>query len=160
MGRDVPRLIGEGKVRAGGVSNFSRGLLERAERIRHVDSLQTPFSLIRRSGGCGRHSWSAAHGTGVIVYSPMQIRNPHRHLSASSGSSDGGRRLGRSNPEFQEQHLSRNLALRDALRPSPRGTAFDGRCRGGLDTELAGVSGANVGARSPSQVDGCSPPGI
>ena len=42
------RLVEEGKVRAAGVSNFAVPLLERCEAIRHVDSLQPPFSLIRR----------------------------------------------------------------------------------------------------------------
>lgn len=36
---EVVRLMKEGKVRQGGVSNFN---------VRHVDSLQPPFSLIRR----------------------------------------------------------------------------------------------------------------
>src|ERR1700730_14481920 len=35
---EMVRLIQEGKVRAGGVSNFDVGLLERAEGVRHVDS--------------------------------------------------------------------------------------------------------------------------
>jgi aryl-alcohol dehydrogenase-like predicted oxidoreductase len=42
------RLVEEGKVRAAGVSNFDVALLERCEAVRHVDSLQPPFSLIRR----------------------------------------------------------------------------------------------------------------
>jgi aryl-alcohol dehydrogenase-like predicted oxidoreductase len=43
------RLIKEGNVRLGGVSNFGLSLLERCEAIRHVDSLQPPFSLIRQA---------------------------------------------------------------------------------------------------------------
>ncbi|MGH8593349.1 MAG: aldo/keto reductase [Gammaproteobacteria bacterium] len=37
---EMIRLIEEGKVRAGGVSNFDVRLLERCEKLRHVDSLQ------------------------------------------------------------------------------------------------------------------------
>jgi aryl-alcohol dehydrogenase-like predicted oxidoreductase len=69
---EMARLIQEGKVRAGGVSNFTVAMLERAERVRHVDSLQPPFSLIHRQAGADVIPWSAAHGTGVIAYSPMQ----------------------------------------------------------------------------------------
>src|SRR5258705_326898 len=42
------RLVDEGKVRAIGVSNFDVSLLKQCEAIRHVDSLQPPFSLPRR----------------------------------------------------------------------------------------------------------------
>ena len=65
-------LIEEGKVRAGGVSNFDVNLLERCEKIRHVDSLQPPFSLINRSVAASEIPWCASHHTGVICYSPMQ----------------------------------------------------------------------------------------
>src|SRR5712672_1697272 len=44
----MAQLVEEGKVRLAGVSNFNVDLLERCEKIRHVDSLQPPFSLIRR----------------------------------------------------------------------------------------------------------------
>ena len=55
LGRDG-RLAQEGKIRAAGVSNFDVALLERCERVRHVDSLQPPFSLIRRDAGRGTDS--------------------------------------------------------------------------------------------------------
>ena len=41
-------LVEQGKVRAAGVSNFGVALLERCEALRHVDSLQPPFSMIKR----------------------------------------------------------------------------------------------------------------
>jgi aryl-alcohol dehydrogenase-like predicted oxidoreductase len=65
----MSRLIREGKIRAGGVSNFDVGLLQRAERVRHVDSLQPPFSLIRRQAAADVIPWSAKHGTGVAARS-------------------------------------------------------------------------------------------
>src|SRR5256885_1520519 len=66
------RLAEEGKVRAAGVSNFDVPRLERCEAIRHVDSLQPPFSLIRREAAEREIPWCAERETGVIVYSPMQ----------------------------------------------------------------------------------------
>jgi aryl-alcohol dehydrogenase-like predicted oxidoreductase len=66
------KLVEEGKVPEAGVSNFDVPLLGRCEAIRHVDSLQPPFSLINRAVGKKEIPWCASHDTGVIVYSPMQ----------------------------------------------------------------------------------------
>jgi aryl-alcohol dehydrogenase-like predicted oxidoreductase len=152
---EMARLISEGKVRAGGVSNFDVGLLERAERVRHVDSLQPPFSMIHRQAGADVIPWSAAHGTGVIAYSPMQSG-----ILTDSFSRERVERMDRDDwrrrsSEFNEPALSRNLALRDALGPTA--------ARHGVPVSAVaiawvlswpGVSGAIVGARSPQQVDG------
>jgi aryl-alcohol dehydrogenase-like predicted oxidoreductase len=60
---EMARLVEQGKVRAAGVSNFDVGLLERCESIRHVDTLQPPFSLIRRRAAEAEISWCAAQPT-------------------------------------------------------------------------------------------------
>ena len=149
------RLVEEGKVRAAGVSNFDVARLERCEAIRHVDSLQPPFSLIRRDVAAREIPWCAEHDTGVIVYSPMQtglLTDSFTAARVAAMAQDDWRRHG---PEFQEPNLSRNLALRDALRPI-------GRRHGATISSVAvawtlawpGVTAAIVGARTPAQVDG------
>jgi len=152
---EMSRLIGEGKVRAGGVSNFSVGLLERAERVRHVDALQPPFSLIHRQAAADVIPWSGAHGTGVIVYSPMQsgiLTDAFSRARVERMAPDDWRRR---SPEFQDPLLSRNLALRDALRPvASRYGVSIGAVAVAWTLSWPGVSGAIVGARSREQVDG------
>lgn len=63
-------LVDEGLVRWIGVSNFGRTLIERCERIRHVDSLQPDLSLL-----APKHldlaAWCGERGIGVIPYSPL-----------------------------------------------------------------------------------------
>jgi aryl-alcohol dehydrogenase-like predicted oxidoreductase len=61
---EMGRLVDEGKVRAAGVSNFDVALLERAESVRHVDSLQPPFSLVRRDAAADVIPWAAPTGRG------------------------------------------------------------------------------------------------
>jgi aryl-alcohol dehydrogenase-like predicted oxidoreductase len=152
---EMGRLIDEGKVRCGGVSNFSTGLLDRCEAVRHVDSLQPPFSMIRRDAAGDVIPWCAAHRTGVIVYSPMQAG-----ILTDSFSPDRVARLApgdwrRNSPNFQSPALERNLALRDGLAAIARrhGTTVSAMA---IAWVLAwpGVTGAIVGARSAGQVDG------
>jgi aryl-alcohol dehydrogenase-like predicted oxidoreductase len=61
----------------------------------------------------------------------------------------------RRNVEFQEPRLSRNLMLRDALRPiAARHNVSVAAVAVAWTLSWRGVSGAIVGARSPDQVDG------
>jgi aryl-alcohol dehydrogenase-like predicted oxidoreductase len=149
------RLVDEGKVRAAGVSNFDVPLLERCEAIRHVDSLQPPFSLIRRRAAAQEIPWCATHGTGVIVYSPMQSGLLTDRFSAErmkAMSADDWRRRA---PDFNPPRLGRNLALRDALRPvAERHEATVAEIAIAWTLTGTGVTGAIVGARTPEQVDG------
>jgi aryl-alcohol dehydrogenase-like predicted oxidoreductase len=149
------KLIDEGKIRAAGVSNFSVELLERCEAIRHVDSLQPIFSLISRKTAEKLLPWCKSHNTGVICYSPMQsgiLTDGFTAERVAKMASDDWRRRG---PEFQEPALSRNLALRDALRPiAARHGASVSSVAIAWTLAWPGLSGAIVGARTPAQVDG------
>jgi aryl-alcohol dehydrogenase-like predicted oxidoreductase len=149
------RLVEQGKVRAAGVSNFDVGLLRRCETIRHVDSLQPPFSLIRREAAAAEIPWCAEHGTGVIAYSPMQsglLTDRFDAARVAGLASDDWRRR---SAEFREPRLERNLALRDALRPvARRHGATVAAVAVAWTLAWPGVTGAIVGARSARQVDG------
>jgi aryl-alcohol dehydrogenase-like predicted oxidoreductase len=149
------RLVEQGKVRAAGVSNFSAALLERCEAVRHVDSLQPPFSLIRRDVGPNEVVWCAAHQTGVICYSPMQSGLLTDHFDVKRVMKLSADDWRRKSQEFRPPNLDRNLALRDALKPiaERHGTTISSIA---IAWVLAwdGVSGAIVGARSPEQIDG------
>jgi len=152
---EMARLTDEGKIRAAGVANFDTGLLDRAEAIRHVDSLQPPFSLLRREAGGDVIPWAATHGTGVIVYSPMQSGILTDTFSAARVASMDEDDWRRRSPRFQEPALTRNLALRDALRPiAERHGATVAATAVAWTLAWPGVTGAIVGARSAGQVDG------
>lgn len=152
---EMERLVEEGKVRWGGVSNFDVDLLSRCGKIRHVDSLQPPFSMVRREAAAAEIPWCAGKGTGVIVYSPMASGLLTEKWTADRvgglAPDDWRRRM----PEFLPPNVMRNLALRDALRPiaDRRGTTV-AAVAVAWTLGWPGVTGAIVGARSPEQVDG------
>ena len=152
---EMARLAEEGKIRLAGVSNYNVSLLEQCEAIRHVDSLQPPLSLIRRDTAAAEVPWCASHGTGVIVYSPLQSGLLTEGFTAGRVATLADDDWRKRSDNFQPPKLARNLALRDALLPIARKhrTTASGVA---IAWTLAwpGVTGAIVGARSAAQIDG------
>ena len=152
---EMARLVDAGKVRLIGVSNFDVPLLERCDAVRHVDSLQPPFSLIVRQAAARQIPWCAAHGTGVIAYSPMQaglLTDRFTRDRIEAMAPDDWRRR---SPHFQEPNLTANLALRDCLRTvAQRHRTTVAAVAVAWTLAWPGVTGAIVGARSAAQVDG------
>ena len=153
--RTMELLLEEGKVRAIGVSNFDASLLRKCEAIRHVDSLQPPFSLIKREAAAVEIPWCNAHRTGVIVYSPMQSGILTDTFSADRVKMMADDDWRRRAPNFQTPRLEKNIALRNALKPiALRHNTSVSAVAVAWTLTWPGVTGAIVGARSPSQVDG------
>ena len=107
-------LVDAGKVRWVGVSNFDRTLIERCSPIRHVDSLQQEFSLVRPEDR-ELIRWCGEAGTGVLSYSPLGAglltgafdREDAQRID-DWRASDGLTSVG---------HLDRVFALVDGMRP-------------------------------------------
>jgi aryl-alcohol dehydrogenase-like predicted oxidoreductase len=149
------QLKEEGKVRAIGLSNHDVRQLDAAERVGHVDTLQPPFSAIRREVAAAELPWCAAHGTGVIVYSPMQSGLLTGAFSLERAAQLGADDWRSRSPDFTGRGLRRNVALADALRPiAERHRATVAAVAVAWTLAWPGVTGAIVGARSPDQVDG------
>lgn len=145
----------EGKVRAVGLSNHSAEQLQAAESLGHVDTLQPPFSAIRREAAAQELPWCAAHQTGVIVYSPMQaglLSGAFSIARAEALPKDDWRSR---NAEYTGDLLLRNLRLADAMKPiAERHKTSVATVAVAWTLAWPGVTGAIVGARSPAQVDG------
>ena len=151
----MAELQDAGKVRWLGLCNYPVDQLPRIQSVRHVDSLQPPYSLLSRHARQELIPWCAQNGTGMIVYSPMASG-----LLTGSFGSDGLERLApddwrRRSPMFTEPKLSQNLALVERLGPIAERLGCDLPALAVAWTlATPGVTGAIVGARRPSQVDG------
>ena len=151
----MAELVDEGKVRWLGVCNFDVGLLERCEAIRHVDSLQPPLSLLNRHARRELIPWAREHGTGVIVYSPMASGlltgafDRERLERLAEDDWRRGARISRSRC-CREPRARRAAASRS---PARHGVAVAGLAVAWVLAQ-PGVTGAIVGARRPSQLDG------
>jgi aryl-alcohol dehydrogenase-like predicted oxidoreductase len=149
------QLIDEGKIRCAGVSNFDVALLQRCEAVRHVDSLQPPFSAIRRDVAAAEIPWCTQRRTGVIVYSPMQSGILTDRFSAGRVARMADDDWRKKSPRFQSPELEKSLALRDALKPvAGRHGSTVAAVAVAWALAWPGITGAIVGARSPEQVDG------
>src|SRR5439155_12744135 len=151
----MAKLKEEGKVRNIGVSNFNVGQMQRALTIAPITSLQPRYSLVHRELEGDVLPFAEQENIGVIAYSPMasglltgaMTRERIKQLPA-----DDWRR---SNAEFREPLLSRNLLLVRLLRAIGD---HHGRSPGEVAVawvlQNPAVTGAIVGARRPGQIKG------
>jgi aryl-alcohol dehydrogenase-like predicted oxidoreductase len=68
----MAKLKKQGKVRAIGVSNYSLEQLKKAHALHPVDSIQPPYSLIRKGIEKEIIPFCQSKKIGVIVYSPLE----------------------------------------------------------------------------------------
>ena len=145
----------QGKVRAIGLSNHNVAQLEAAERIGHVDTLQPPFSAIRREFAENELPWCREHETGVIVYSPMQaglLTGGFTEARAKTLPKDDWRSR---DEEFTGDKLKRNLTLAATMKAvADRHGTTAAAVAVAWTLAWPGVTGAIVGARAPEQIDG------
>jgi aryl-alcohol dehydrogenase-like predicted oxidoreductase len=142
-------------VRAVGLSNHNAKQLEAAEKLGHVDTLQPPFSAIRRDAGAAEIPWCEAHRTGVIVYSPMQSGLLSGSFSVTRAASLPANDWRSRDADFKGAALQRNLRVAEAMRDiAARRRTTAAAVAVAWALAWPGVTGAIVGARSANQVDG------
>ncbi|MGH2749156.1 MAG: aldo/keto reductase [Actinomycetota bacterium] len=152
-------LVDDGLVRHIGVSNHPQELIERCEKIRHVDSLQPHFSMLwRKSQEEGLFDFCKKKGTGIIAYGPLGYGLLTGAITEDTEFSDddwrgGGHGMGGYDKLFAPGKIEPNLETVDRLRPVAD--------RLGITlAQLAlawvfhqdGVTGAIAGSRNPKHV--------
>jgi aryl-alcohol dehydrogenase-like predicted oxidoreductase len=69
--RALDKLVKDGKVRYVGVSNYNIAQLEQSLTVRHVDSLQPPYSILRPAIEQELLPYCLEKGIGVVSYSAL-----------------------------------------------------------------------------------------
>lgn len=154
----VAELIREGKVRYGGVSNFSLAQLNRIQPIHPVASIQPPYSMLARGVEAELLPYCGQHQIGVVAYSPMQkglLTGKVTPEWVAQLPADDHRR---NDPQFRPPRLEANIELAAGLR-----RLAESRGRTASQAAIAWVlrrpevTAAIVGARKPSQIEETAP---
>ncbi|MBF9014791.1 MULTISPECIES: aldo/keto reductase [unclassified Oceanispirochaeta] len=145
----------QGKIRALGVSNFSVEQMELVSQIAPITTVQPPYSLIFPEVEKEILPYCSKHNIGVINYSPMASGLLSGKMSKERITAMDDTDWRKKSEHFKEPKLSKNLALADLL--ADIGTNHN--CTAG-EVAIAwtlhnpAITGAIVGMRAPSQVDG------
>ena len=156
----MAELVDEGLVRYIGVSNFGRELIERCEKIRHVDSLQPHFSMLHQAGRHRVFPFCKENGTGIVAYGPLAGSLLTGAITMDTEFDDSDWRSGRTagNAGYYKEFYAPGVKERN-LEKVERLKEMAGR----LDVSMAqlalawvfhqtGVTGAIAGSRSPKHV--------
>ena len=151
-------LIDEGKVRWGGVSNFGVDLLDRCERLGHVQSLQPRINLIDRSALDELLPWCRTRSTGVLAYSPLAsglLTGTWTEERVQTLPPDDWRKY---SDEFRPPEVLHHIRLAHALKEiaEEQGTTASTLAVAWV-LSIPEVTGAIVGARNVDQVKGWLP---
>jgi aryl-alcohol dehydrogenase-like predicted oxidoreductase len=148
----------EGKVRWIGVSNFSVDQMKRALKIAPITSLQPPYSMINRAVEAEILPFCAKNNIGVINYSPMHSGLLTGAMTKERVAAFPGNDFRRNAKNYQEPHLTRNLAIADLLKKiAARHNVAAGVVAIAWTLHNPAVTAAIVGGRSPKQVEGTFP---
>lgn len=94
----------QGKIRAAGVSNFSAGQMEEAERKGPLSSNQVPYSMVYRNIEEDVVPYCISKQRAIIVYSPLQRGILTGKITADYKFEDGDHRP--TTPFYKEPNLS------------------------------------------------------
>ncbi len=113
--RALAALKDQGKIRAIGVSNFSRSQLEEAMAYGDIVSLQPPYSLLWRHVETDAMPLCVAEGLSILAYSPMAQGILTGKFGPDHRFKRGDHR--RANRLFQEPVFTRVQEALEALKP-------------------------------------------
>ena len=106
-------LKDQGKIRAGGVSNYSVNEMEKAEKYFKLSSNQVPYSMVNRGIEKELVPYCIATDKAIIAYSPLQRGVLTGKITSDYKFAEGDHRP--TTPFFKELNLSRINAFLDKI---------------------------------------------
>ncbi len=151
---EVANLIKKGKVRYGGVSNFSVEQIRKCHEVHPVTSLQPPYNMLTREIENEIIGFCQDKNIGIVAYSPMArglLTGKFSHEKLEKLAPDDHRRKDKM---FQEPEFSKNLELVEKLRPiADRNGKSLAQLAVAWVINRGGITSAIVGARRPGQIE-------
>jgi len=149
----LARLLNDGKIRAIGVSNYSREQMAEFRKAAPIHSVQPPYNLFEREAAGGVLPYAAQHDIAVLCYGALCRGLLTGTITAKTRFE--GDDLRRSDPKFQQPRFSQYLAAVSSLDRYARERYGRGvlalAVRWVLDQ--GGDTIALWGARRPAQLD-------
>jgi aryl-alcohol dehydrogenase-like predicted oxidoreductase len=144
-------LITKGKIKAGGVCNYSASLLAEAETTFPIVSNQVPYSMVNRDIENEIVPYCIANNLGILAYSPMQRGILTGKIKPGHQFNEGDTRP--STIYYKEPNFSNILDLLDKIKPvAEKHNASLSQLVLNWTLRQPGITCALAGARNPSQV--------
>jgi len=148
---ELKRLLDAGKARAIGLSNASRGQLERFATVCPLSACQMHFNMLQREIEREILPWCMSRGVAMVVYWPLMkgLLAGKMHKRQVFPPSDSRHKY----PMFNGDEFARNLDFVDALRPiaARLGVALPDLVLA-WTAEQRGITSVLFGATNPEQV--------
>jgi len=144
-------LIKNGKIRAGGVCNYSVELMKEAAAAFKLTSSQVPYSMVNRNIEKDIVPYCIENNIGILAYSPLQRGLLTGKMKPGHIFNDGDSRP--ATPYYKEPNFTKILGLLDKIKPiaDDRNITLSQLVLN-WTIQQPGITCALAGARNPVQV--------
>jgi len=144
-------LIGKGKIRAGGVCNYSAELVKEADSVFSIASNQVPYSMVNRRIEEEVVPLCISKNIGILAYSPMQRGLLTGKIKPGHKFNEGDNRP--STTYYKEPNLTNILKLVEKMQPvADNHNATIAQVVLNWTMNRPGITCVLAGARNPGQV--------
>ena len=142
----------QGKILAGGVSNYSVAQMEEAGKYTQLSTNQVAYSMVQRAIEKELVPWSLKNKVGIIAYSPLQRGILTGKVTPGYKFGEGDNRP--NTPYYKEPNLSRINAFLDTIKPlAEKYEVTLAQLVLRWTVQQPGITTVLAGSRTPAQID-------